>query len=605
MAGIVQSIRRDAQYLATGVRILRKLRKMQSDDFTVADLVEQWAERTPDAIAVRFEGRSTSYRELDEAANRFANWARSAGVGHGDVVAVLMENRPEYLACWLGLAKVGAIGALINTNLTGSSLAHCLRVSEAKHLVLGNELRDSFLETRPLLDELPQVWTVRDGDRDAAAREPAWRDLDAALAESAPVAGRELRSGLEPHDKLFYIYTSGTTGNPKAANISHQRFLYISAAFAGMSRATSRDRMYVVLPLYQSAGGMCAVGLTFSVGATVVLRRRLSASQFWDECRREGVTLFQYIGELCRYLLGVAPELGENEHQLRLCLGNGLRADIWEEFQDRFAIPQILEFYGATEGNVALFNADGKVGAIGRMSPLMRRMMKIKLVRFDDEAEEPMRGNDGFCIECEAGQAGEAIGFIPPDPSAPIGQFEGYTDDKATASKVLHDVFESGDSWFRTGDLMRFDDEGYFYFVDRIGDTFRWKGENVSTNEVGEVLGRQPGVREANVYGVEVPGADGRAGMASLVVEPEFDLARFRDAIHTELAAYARPLFIRLQREMEITGTFKHRKVDLVKEGFDPQRIPDLLYFDDPVERAFVVLDGAVHDRIVAGEIRI
>jgi fatty-acyl-CoA synthase len=303
---------------------------MQSDDFTVADLVEQWAERTPDAIAVRFEGRSTSYRELDEAANRFANWARSAGVGHGDVVAVLMENRPEYLACWLGLAKVGAIGALINTNLTGSSLAHCLRVSEAKHLVLGNELRDSFLETRPLLDELPQVWTVRDGDRDAAAREPAWRDLDAALAESAPVAGRELRSGLEPHDKLFYIYTSGTTGNPKAANISHQRFLYISAAFAGMSRATSRDRMYVVLPLYHSAGGMCAVGLTFAVGATVVLRRRFSASQFWDDVARFDVTAFVYIGELCRYLLNQPAHPLERGHRIRIAGGNGLRPDIWQ-----------------------------------------------------------------------------------------------------------------------------------------------------------------------------------------------------------------------------------------------------------------------------------
>ncbi len=605
VTSLVGSIRRDVQYLGTGVRILMKMRSMLSDDFTAADLIEQWARRTPDAEAVRFEGRGLSYAELDAAGNRIANWAHATGIRHGDVVAVLMENRPDYMACWLGLAKVGAVGALINTNLAGSPLAHCLQVSKAQHLVLGDELRDAFVGARDLLEEVPQVWLHRDGDKEPPPLEPGWNDLDAALAESSPSAGRELRADLSPKDKLFYIYTSGTTGNPKAANISHHRFLYISAAFSGMAKATARDRMYVVLPLYHSAGGMCAVGLTIAAGGTVVLRRKFSASQFWEDCRRERVTLFQYIGELCRYLLNAPPEMGENEHRLRLCIGNGLRPDIWEEFQDRFAIPQILEFYGATEGNVALFNADGKVGAIGRMSPLMRRLMKIKLVRFDNEIEEPVRGASGFCIECSPGEPGEAIGLIPKDPNAPVGQFEGYTDPAASAKKILHDVFEKGDSWFRTGDLMRFDDEGYYYFVDRIGDTFRWKGENVSTNEVAEVLGRQPGVREANVYGVNVPGADGRAGMASLVVDPEFDLKSFREAIHRELAAYARPLFIRLQREMEITGTFKHRKVELVKEGFDPGRIPDLLYFDDPTEAAFMTLDTATYERITNGQVRI
>ena len=604
-AGLLTSMRRDLQYLGTGARILMRMRKMVSNEFTAANIIEQWAEQTPDKEAIRFEGRSISYAELNAAGNRFADWARGAGVGHGDVVALLMENRPDYMACWLGLAKVGAVGALINTNLSGGPLAHCLQVSEARHLVLGDELRDAYLGVRDQLEIQPEVWLVRDGENEAAPLEPGWHDLDEALANASSATDRELRASLSPKDKLFYIYTSGTTGNPKAANISHTRFLYISAAFSGMAKASAQDRMYVVLPLYHSAGGMCAIGLTFAAGGTVVLRRRFSASQFWQDCRDERVTLFQYIGELCRYLLNVPPEMGENDHQLRLCIGNGLRPDIWEEFQERFAIPQIVEFYGATEGNVALFNAEGKVGAIGRMSALMKRIMKIKLVRFDNELEEPIRGDDGFCRECAPGEAGEAIGLIPKDPNAPVGHFEGYTDEKATAKKVMHDVFEKGDSWFRTGDLMRCDEEGYFYFVDRIGDTFRWKGENVSTNEVSEVLGRQPGVREANVYGVDVPGADGRAGMASLVVDADFDLKRLREVIHAELAAYARPLFIRLQREMEITGTFKHRKVDLVKDGFDPEQIPDLLYFDDPEAGAFVTLDTATHQRIVGGQVRI
>ncbi len=605
-SGLFEKVQREATYLGAGARILWRMRRFTSGGFTAADLIEQWARKTPDAEAIRFEGRSTSYGELDAAGDRFAAWAQSAGVERGDVVALLMENRPEYMACWLGLAKIGAIGALINTNLRGAPLAHCLGVSEARHLVLGDELRDAYLGVREQLETEPRVWLASDpATEPRGALEPGWEDLDAALEAQRGAPDPAARARVSQKDKLFYIYTSGTTGNPKAANISHYRFLYVSAAFCGMAGATAQDRMYVVLPLYHSAGGMCAIGLTFAAGGTVVLRRRFSASKFWEDCRSEGVTLFQYIGELCRYLLNVPPEMGENEHRIRLCLGNGLRPDIWEEFQERFAIPKILEFYGATEGNVALFNADGRVGAIGRMSPLMRRVMKIKLVRFDVDREVPVRGDDGFCIECGPGETGEAIGRIPSDPNAPLGQFEGYTDEKATAKKVLRDVAEPGDAWFRTGDLMRMDEDGYFYFVDRIGDTFRWKGENVSTNEVAEVLGRQPGVKEANVYGVTVPGADGRAGMASLVVDPDFDLKGLHDAVHRELATYARPLFIRLQREMQITGTFKHRKVDLVKEGFDPEAVPDLLYFDDPEERAYVTLDAAMNERIRSGQVRI
>jgi fatty-acyl-CoA synthase len=603
---IVSTLRTSSLYLGIGARVLWRMRKLRpTGTFTAADLIEQWATSTPNKVAIRFEGRSITYGELNAAGNRYANWAQGIGVRQGDVVALLMENRPEYVAAWLGLAKCGAIAALINTNLTGSSLAHCLRVSKADHLILGEELREAWASARGELEEEPHVWLARNGEESKALLEPHWSDLDAVLADSSPEASRNLRKGLTAQEKLFYIYTSGTTGNPKAANISHFRFLYIAAAFAGLSGASSRDRMYVVLPLYHSAGGMCASGLTFAVGGTVVLRRRFSASQFWTDCRKERVTMFQYIGELCRYLLNSPEQPGEADHHLRLCIGNGLRPDIWQSFQDRFSIPKILEFYGATEGNVALFNADGKVGAIGRISPIMQRVMKIKLVRFDDEREEPFRGPDGLCVECGAGETGEAIGFIPKDPGTPLGQFEGYTDEKETAKKVLHDAFEEGDSWFRTGDLMRYDEEGYFYFVDRIGDTFRWKGENVSTNEVAEVLGVQAGVREANVYGVEVPGADGRAGMASLVVDDSFDLRALHEALEQELATYARPLFIRIQPEMEITGTFKLRKVDLVKDGFDPGQISDQIYFAHPKEGAFVRLDPDLHEQITTGQVRV
>jgi fatty-acyl-CoA synthase len=599
---IIESLRRESRFVSILADVGWRMRKLKpGGSFTVADLVEQWAERSPDAEAICFEGRRISYAEYDAWGNRYARWAQRQGIRRGDVVALLMENRPEYLFCWLGLAKLGAIGALINSNLSGSSLSHCLRVSQARHLVLGAELLPAWASARDLLDQKPRVW-LSDGAPDPASE---LADLDRAVAAESGDPAPELREGLKTGDKLFYIYTSGTTGNPKAANISHHRFLQVANGFAAMSRANARDRIYVVLPLYHSAGGLCAVGIALASGATLVLRRKFSASHFFSDCREHGVTLFQYIGELCRYLLNSPPHPDEQRHQIRLCIGNGLRPDVWEPFQERFRIPDILEFYGATEGNVALFNPDGRVGAVGRVPPLLERLSPIKLVHFDVQTEAPVRGPDGFCIPCGPGEVGEAIGRIPSNEDAAVGRFEGYTDPSATEKKILSNAFEKGDAWFRTGDLMRRDEQGYFYFVDRIGDTFRWKGENVSTSEVSAVLGTHPGVREANVYGVEVPGADGRAGMASLVVDPDFDLQSLRGALESELAAYARPLFIRLQPQMEVTGTFKHRKLDLVSEGFDPKRVRDRLYFADPESKRFVALDDSIYQRIVDGQVRI
>jgi len=295
----------------------------------------------------------------------------------------------------------------------------------------------------------------------------------------------------------------------------------------------------------------------------------------------------------------------ERQHQVRLCAGNGLRPEIWEPFQKRFGIPRIFEFYGATEGNVAIMNADGKVGSVGRLPFYLNWIFRVKLIRFDIEHEEPVRNGKGRCIECRPGEVGEAIGFIPKRSLLPIGHFEGYASPEATEKKILRDVFKKGDAWFRTGDLLRKDENSYFYFVDRIGDTFRWKGENVSTSEVAEVISVYPGVHEANLYGVEVPGNDGRAGMAALVVGTEFDLEAFPAYLQDHLAPYARPLFVRLQREIEITGTFKHKKVDLVKQGFDPRAVSDLLYFADPRSGSFQPLDRNLFESLTAGEIRL
>ena len=577
-------------------RLLRRVGKLKPDSpDTVADIIERWARDRPDNVAIYFEDKHYSYRDYDRAANRYARWAQGLGLKKGDVVALLMENRPEYLFAWAGLVKIGVVAALINTNLKERALAHSIAVAEARYLVLGAELADNFATCIDDLTAPLKVWTT-------GGVVQGTENLDAALAvQSSDPLPAGARAGLVAGDKCFYIYTSGTTGLPKAANMSHLRIQNMMHSFAAAMRSTERDRMYVVLPLYHSAGGVCAIGSTLTSGGSVIIRRKFSATQFWDDCVKYGATQFQYIGELCRYLLNAPPHKLERKHKLRIVMGNGLRPEIWSGFKARFRIPKIIEFYGATEGNVALVNVDGKVGAVGRIPRYMRNILTTRLVLFDVEREEPVRRTDGFCVECKPGEVGEAIGRIDPER----GRFEGYTKSAETEKKILRDVFAKGDDWFRTGDLLKQDAIGYFFFIDRIGDTFRWKGENVATSEVAEAISIFPGVKEANVYGVKVPGTDGRAGMASLVVEGTLDLAKFKAHVERNLAAYARPIFLRLQPEIEVTGTFKHRKIELVKEGFDPRAIKDQLYFMDPVDGRYVTLTVELYDRIMAGEVRL
>jgi fatty-acyl-CoA synthase len=338
-----------------------------------------------------------------------------------------------------------------------------------------------------------------------------------------------------------------------------------------------------------------------TVGGTMIIKRKFSVTQFWDDCVKYKATQFQYIGELCRYLLNAPPHAQERKHKLRVVMGNGLRPEIWPAFQKRFSIPWVIEFYGATEGNVALVNTDGKVGAVGRVPNYMRGLIQTRLVKFDIETEQPVRDANGFCSECANDEAGEAIGKIDEER----GRFEGYSKGADTEKKILRNVFAKDDAWFRTGDLLRRDRDGYFYFVDRIGDTFRWKGENVATSEVAEAISVFPGIKEANVYGVKVPGTDGRAGMVSLVTAGSIDLKAFKQHLDKNLPAYARPIFIRMQGEIEVTGTFKHRKVELVKEGYDPSVVKDPLYVLDPVTSEYVTLTQDIFNRINAGEIRL
>ncbi len=589
--GLISAIKREYIYVSSIARTLWLLRPVKPHATrSIVDIVEGQAQKRPGSIAIYCLDQAMTYAQLDARANRYAHWAMGQGIGRGDVVALLMENRPDYLCAWLGLFKVGAQVALINTNLIGTALAHSISIAAAKAAIVGAELAQNFREAP--FETAPALWVEGEGGNLSAA-------LDAA-SDAAP--GKSARAGVTLKDRAFLIYTSGTTGLPKAANFSHMRMLFMMTGFVGALRPGPTDRIYDPLPLYHSTGGVCAVGLAFLSGGALILKRKFSVHEFWSDIHRYQATMFEYIGELCRYLLNAPPSPLERGHKVRAITGNGLRPEIWREFQARFAIPRIVEFYGATESNVSMLNYDGTVGAVGRVPDYAEDLLPARVIRFDVESEMPVRGADGLCIECGPDEVGECVGGMSKRAGR---EFEGYTNKSDSQKKMLRDVFRRGDIWFRTGDLMRRDQHGYFYFVDRIGDTFRWKGENVSTGEVSEVLAAAPGILEANVYGVTVPGLDGRAGMAALVVDGDFNLEDLPARVRARLAPYARPLFLRLSQKLDVTGTFKQRKVDLVREGFDPSAIADPLYVFDSASMQYERLTPERYAAITQGQVKL
>ena len=582
-------------YISTFGRIFKALKSIESKPENIVPMqIAAFARETPDAIAIYYEDEKISYKELIDRSNKYAQWFLKNNLAKGDVVALMMENRPEFLSCWIGITQVGGTVALINTNLSGQPLDYSLGISQANNLILGSELLESFSTANDETKNKFNTWVQGN------YQESNYFENINKVLEDLPSEKPKINYTVTNDDDGLYIYTSGTTGNPKAATISHKRLRLMMLGFKGAIQPNKDDRVYNVLPLYHSAGGVIAVGLALTSGASLVLKRKFSVNDFWDDVNKYGVTIFQYIGELCRYLLNAPEHKYEKSHNLRMACGNGLRPDIWDAFKDRFKINNILEFYGATEGNVSLMNYDGKSGAIGRIPKYIEKILNVHIIKFDIEKEEPIRDENGFCIPCDVNEVGEAIGKIAIE-----GSFEGYVDKEATKKKILSDVFEKGDQYFRSGDLLSKDDLGYVYFADRIGDTFRWKGENVATSEVAEAFVGFDGILEANVYGVSIPGSDGKAGMAALSTNKDIDLVKLYQKLSSSLPAYAQPLIIRIKNEIEVTGTFKHRKVELVKEGYDPKNIAEPLYFCDHQSRKYIPLDNDLFGSIDNQEIKL
>jgi len=566
----------------------------------IGAMVERNAQRFAERPAIVFEGRTLTWREFNGLANRYAAAFREAGLRRGDTASVFMENRVEFLATVIGLNKLGVTAGLINTNLRGRPLMHCVTVTESKRCIVGAELAEALAEVK---HDLP----LREGsdylcvpDRNT---EPAgnWAlDLHELAPAEDPGNPPETATNVLG-DNAFYIFTSGTTGLPKAAVLSNRRYMSSGtlAHKAGL-KCTAKDRIYICLPLYHGTGLMIGMGAAFSSGASVFLRRKFSASNFLREVREQGATCFIYIGELCRYLVSTPAKPDDHRNPLTRVMGNGLRPDVWPEFKQRFGIKRIAEFYGASEGNVAFANLLNKDCTVGMTS------VRHALVRYDVDADEIVRDGAGRCQLVSPGEPGLLLGHISPD-----AVFEGYTNAEATERKIVRNAFEEGDAWFNSGDLMRQIDAGFtlgfphYQFVDRVGDTFRWKSENVSTNEVGEIINGFDQVRFSNVYGVAVPGADGRAGMAALTLEDGvdgLDLDAFSAYVGRELPSYARPLFLRVEQEIDVTGTFKMVKGKLRDEGFDPDLVTDPLYVLKPGSSVYEPLDRDYAALIARGE---
>jgi fatty-acyl-CoA synthase len=568
-------------------------------NYLVPDMFASSFRDNKNRTAIIFEDCQLTYGELDLQSNKIANWATSNGLSPGDTVALLMENRPEFFSFFFAFTKIGVRIALINTALQMESLVHCLREVDAKQLFVGAELSQNYLQTNRYEKFSIKVW-CQGGDIDGLTT------IDSQIAEASdhPIKP-SLRGMVKANDPTYFLFTSGTTGMPKAAVVSHMRVygvLHTHRQVTGLK--PKGGRLYVTLPVFHGTGLIASLS-AFYWGSTVILRRKFSASHFWSDCVKYRATSFVYIGELMRYLVNTPTCEAEALHKIESCGGNGLRPDVWDEFSRRFGINNIVEFYGASEGNFGLLNLDGKPGAVGRLTGRIPGHDEIKIVRYDVENDELYRDMNGFCLECDHNEAGEAIRLISSADGTRGVKFEGYTNDQANEKKVLHNVFKKGDIYYRSGDLLKKDKDGYFYFVDRIGDTFRWKGENVATSEVSEIMSRCGGLDEANVYGVMVPRNDGRAGMATITVSEPFDLETLADIVDQHLPIYARPQFIRIGSAMETTGTFKYRKVDLQRDGFDPGLINDALYYRDPKDGHYKALNSDVYENICNGEIRL
>ncbi|XP_056268783.1 long-chain fatty acid transport protein 2-like [Pseudoliparis swirei] len=591
----------DLQYTIVLMKMAVRLSKLkkQKPFYTMLDRFLDQVARQPHKKFILFEESSYTYRQVDKESNKVARaLSTHAHLKEGDTVALFLGNEPQYVWIWLALSKLGCVTSLLNYNIRSKSLLHCFSCCEATVLIAGADLRDAVEEVLPTLRQQGVRVFILSEDSNVEGIESLSDQIQ--QASDQPLS-RQLRANITGKTPALYIYTSGTTGLPKAALINNERIWKVSL-LQTVAGVRSDDILYVYLPLYHSAGFLIGVCGAIDKGITIVIKRKFSASNFLNDCRKYNVTTIQYLGEIIRYLCNTPKRDNDKDHKVRLAIGNGISAESWADFLQRFGNIRILECYGATEGNVGFFNYCGKVGAIGKEHFLHKMACKYALIRYDTEKEEPVKDSRGFCIEVPKGETGLFVAKIGENTP-----FSGYAKNvQQTESKKVRDVFVKGDLYFNSGDLLKIDNEGFVFFQDRIGDTFRWKGENVATTEVAGHLLMLDCVEEANVYGVKVPGHEGRIGMAALKLKEnmDFDCKAAYQHVKKDLPSYARPRFIRIQDVLVLTGTFKQMKVKLAEEGFNPGVISDPLFYLEE-NKSYVPMTQEIFCSIGEGKIRL
>ncbi|MBN3296309.1 S27A2 synthetase, partial [Amia calva] len=579
---------------------------------TILDCFLDWVKKQPDKPFIIFENKTYTYLDADKRSNQVARvlW-KDAALKEGDTVALYLGNEPFFVWIWLGLAKIGCAAALLNYNIRSKSFLHCFSCCGAKVLIAAPELRDAVKDVLPKLREDNVRVFILSEESNTVGIESLTDKIDQACDQPLSPS---LRSHVTATSTALYIYTSGTTGLPKAAAINQKR-VWGAAFLQAIAGVTSQDTVYINLPLYHSSGFQ--IGLTGAIerGVTVVLRKKFSASQFWDDCRKHNVTVIQYIGEILRYLCNIKEKDNDRVHKVRLAVGNGVRSDTWSEFLQRYGDIRVCECYGATEGNVGFVNYVGKIGAIGRQTFIHKKIFPYALIKYDTEKEEPVRNPRGLCVQVPKGETGLFVTKITK-----LAPFMGYAkNQKQTEKKKLRDVFQKGDMYFNSGDLLKIDHDNFIYFQDRIGDTFRravyllsvqvilWKGENVATTEVADILSMVDCIEEANVYGVKVPDHEGKIGMAAIKLKEgeDFDCATVYNHVVNYLPSYAWPRFVRIQNSLEVTGTFKQMKVKLAEEGFNPAAVQDTMYFLDESGKGYIPMTQEIYNSIISKNTRL
>jgi fatty-acyl-CoA synthase len=519
---------------------------------SIGTVFQERAARYGERIFLRFGDQQLTYRDANAAANRYAAVLAARGVGAGDVVAIMLRNSPNAVLAMLAAVKCGAIAGMVNYHQRGEVLAHSLGLLDAKVLIAETDLVSAVAESGG--SGTTETLTVEDLER---------------FAVSAPATNPASASAVQAKDTAFYIFTSGTTGFPKASVMTHRRWLAALAAFGGLGlRLKGSDTLYCCLPLYHNNALTVAVSSVINSGSTLALGKSFSASRFWDEVIASEATAFIYIGEICRYILNQPPKPTDRAHRVRLIAGNGLRPEIWDEFTKRFGIARVCEFYASSEGNTAFINIFNVPRTTG-ISPT-----PLAYVEYDPDTGLPLRDENGRVRRVPAGEPGLLI-----SPVNGLQPFDGYTDQTSTEKKLVRNAFREGDVWFNSGDVMSPQGMGHAAFVDRLGDTFRWKGENVATTQVEAALASDESVEECTVFGVEIPRTGGRAGMAAVKLREgaEFDGKSLGRAVYGQLPAYALPLFVRVVESLEHTTTFKSRKVELRDQAYGSD-VTDPLY---------------------------